>query len=227
MRALRALLPLAGVLPLFPGCSPAEEVLPEVEAAESEPEIDMEGMEEWAYLLGHNTPYELPTDWKGQANGQKTLWHDNGTKQGEGEFLDSMKVGPWIFWHPNGERRWEGTYAADVPTGVERAWYDDGYPHYEGSYEGGLRQGAFSFWYPGGRLWWKGAFEQGKREGLFVMWTSTGEIDPEESGIYRSDVKVEDVDLDRLEALRQDAGMGQGSSGDRARSDRDDQTPPG
>jgi len=220
MRVLRLLVPLLGVLPLVHACGrAAEEVLPEVEAAESEePEIDMEGMEEWAFLLGHNTPYELPTDWKGQANGLKTLWHDNGTKKGEGEFRDSKKVGPWTFWHPNGEKRWEGTYVDDVPTGVERAWYDDGTPHYEGAYVGGLRQGTFSYWYPNGRLWWRGSFEKGKREGLFVQWASTGELDREESGLYRADEKVGDVTPDQLEAAVRDV---QGGPSDvRARASR-------
>jgi hypothetical protein len=203
MHPLRALsLTLGAALFLVTACSPGEVQSQETQPTEtSEAEPIPEGMEDWAYLLGHTTPFESNTEWDGDQEGFKTEWYAGGSKSGEGEYRDSKRVGPWTFWHENGHKRWEGTYIADLPEGLERGWYEDGTPNYEGSYESGLRQGAFSFWYPSGQLWWKGSFEKGKRDGVFMQWKADGSIDTDESGIYENGTKVAELDLDQQAPL--------------------------
>jgi antitoxin component YwqK of YwqJK toxin-antitoxin module len=192
MRAPRALSLILGTALLLTACGSGD--LPPHEVQASEEEIP-EGMEDWAYLLGHTTPFESATEWDGDLDGFKTEWFDSGSKSGEGEYRESKRVGPWTFWHKNGHKRWEGNYVADVPVGMERAWYDDGTPHFEGSFEDGLRQGAFTYWFTSGQLWWKGTFEKGKRDGVYARWNSDGSIDKDESGIYERGVKTAELEL--------------------------------
>ncbi len=204
MRAWRTLSTALWVALSLTGCGPGEVQSQEVATSESEIPIDMEGMEDWSYLLAHTTPFESATEWDGDVNGFKTEWHANGAKSGEGEYRDSKRVGEWTFWHENGQKRWEGTYVADAPAGLERAWYKDGKPSYEGAYENGARHGAFSYWYPSGQLWWRGSFNRGKRDGAFMQWRADGSVDAHESGIYERGVKTADLNLDDHQTLALD-----------------------
>ena len=189
--ALRPLGLAALVLALAGACERAD-----VEAADQEPApegpVVPPGMEGWGHLLGHNTPYDSRTNWKGQRQeGFVTLWHPNGSKQAEGSYdADGRRIGPWVFWFENGQKRWEGTYKADQVTGLERAWYDDGAPHYQATYVGGLLDGECSTWHPNGRLMWRGHFARGKPHGAYLAWSADGELDGEASGIYERGVKV-------------------------------------
>jgi hypothetical protein len=151
-----------------------------------------EGMEGFEHLLGHNTPYQSRTNWKGQRQeGPVTLWHPTGAKRGEGAYdSDGRRTGPWVFWFENGQKRWEGTYERDAVVGLERSWYEDGTPHYEATYVDGLMQGECSYWHPTGRLQWKGHFDRGKRHGSYLEWTATGELDERASGNYVRGKKV-------------------------------------
>jgi hypothetical protein len=177
------------------GLGPSTADAGEPDAAETV--VVPEGMEGWAHLLGHNTPYQSRTNWKGQRReGPITLWHPSGGKQGEGSYdADGRRTGPWVFWYENGQKRWEGTYEKDAVVGLERAWYEDGTPHYEATYVDGLMEGECSYWHPTGRLMWKGHFERGQRHGSYLEWTATGELDEEASGTYVRGKKVAEAAL--------------------------------
>ena len=200
MRAPRTALPALLLLALGAGSCGGDDLraadAPPPRGSEKPVEIP-EGMEEWAHLLGHNTPYESLTDWNGQRpEGPVTLWHDNGVKQGEGRFdAFSRKVGPWTFWYENGQKRWEGTYEDGAVVGVEHSWYEDGTPHYEGEYAGGVREGQWKYWRPGGRPQWEGHFSAGKRHGSYRAWRADGTLDLAESGTYQHGVKIAELAL--------------------------------
>jgi len=164
---------------------------------------DPDDMSDWAYLEAHTPSIQATTEWDGTINGMKTLWHPNGAKLGEGEYVNSEKNGPWTYWHDNGQKRWEGTYVADVPRGLERTWYDDGTPQYVGKFIDGLREGPFSYWYENGQLWWQGPFKHGLREGRFLQWRRNGDIDEDASGMYHEGKRVAPLSEEALaKALR-------------------------
>jgi len=146
---------------------------------------DEEGIPpEWEHLEAHTSRGESLSGWDGSVEGQKTLWHDNGVKQGEGEFKQYKKTGPWIFWYPSGQKRWEGTFLEDLEEGEERAWYENGELQYEGSASKGLREGVYSFYYETGQLWWRGTYVKGKKHGEFEYFRPDGKRDSKLCGVY-------------------------------------------
>ena len=190
---------LAWALALAPGCGSAGDgqEVPLEERADQQRADHVEGpegMEDWAHLLGHNTPDQDAPDWTGRRTGLTTLWHANGVKQGEGRYDENhVRTGPWTFWYENGVRRWEGSYLDGEVVGVERSWFDDGSPQYEGAYVDGKREGPWRTWHRRGRLMWEGRFSAGKRHGVYRAWRSDGSFDQDESGVYEHGRKVDDV----------------------------------
>lgn len=144
----------------------------------------------WSSLAAYNARRASTSDADGVRDGFVTLWHDNGVKQGEGQYTSGRKVGPWTWWFANGHKRWEGSYVDDRPEGFERGWYENGVLEYEGSFHAEHRDGPFTRWYDTGRMELRGEYRDGRREGEFRYWNYDGSLDRERSGVYADDQKV-------------------------------------
>lgn len=147
----------------------------------------------WGNLSAFNSRRGSTSDANGERHGYATLWHDNGVKQGEGQYVEGRKQGPWTWWFQNGQKRWEGTYADDRPEGFERGWYDNGMLEYEGSFHAEHRSGPFARWYATGQIELRGEYREGRRQGLFRYWNYDGTLDRERSGVYDADQKVAEL----------------------------------
>jgi antitoxin component YwqK of YwqJK toxin-antitoxin module len=141
-------------------------------------------------LAAYNSRRASTSDANGVREGFLTLWHDNGVKEGEGQFVAGRKVGPWTWWFKSGQKRWEGTYADDRPDGFERGWYENGMLEYEGGFRAEQRDGPFTRWYDTGQVELRGEYKDGRRVGEFRYWNYDGTLDPERSGVYQADRKV-------------------------------------
>lgn len=147
----------------------------------------------WSSLSAFNSRRASVSDANGLRDGYRTLWHENGVKQGEGQYVEGKKQGPWTWWFASGQKRWEGTYADDRPEGFERGWHENGMLEYEGSFHSEHRSGPFARWYPTGRIEVRGEYRDGRREGPFRYWSYDGTLDLERSGVYEADQKVAEL----------------------------------
>ncbi len=184
-------LSLSAVLSVAPaGCGGAVDAAePDVAEAPAEAPIDPR----FGKLSAYNSRRASTSDVNGVRNGFLTLWHDNGVKEGEGQFVEGRKVGPWTWWFKSGQKRWEGTYVDDRPDGFERGWYANGMLEYEGSFQAEHRSGPFTRWYDTGQLALRGEYSDGRREGEFRYWNYDGALDHERSGVYVADQKVAEL----------------------------------
>lgn len=164
-----------------------------VGAAEAEPLATAPIDPRWSNLSAYNARRSSTSDAQGVRDGFLTLWHDNGVKQGEGQYEAGKKQGPWTWWFANGQKRWEGSYLLDSPEGFERGWYENGVLEYEGNFVSGQRSGPYTRWYDTGRLELRGEYRDGRREGEFRYWNYDGSLDGERSGLYADDQKTADL----------------------------------
>ncbi|MCK6446077.1 MAG: toxin-antitoxin system YwqK family antitoxin [Planctomycetes bacterium] len=144
----------------------------------------------WSYLAPNSLPDKSAPAWNGEIDGPVTLWHDNGTKRGEGRYENSRRVGAWVFWHENGRLRWQGTYVDGELDGRELAWFENGQMQLECYWKDGRREGVFAQWHENGQLAAQGEYRNGKREGRFHYYNADGTADPTLTGHYAADVRV-------------------------------------
>lgn len=174
---------------------PADTASHATRAAALEPFLEVEVDERWRDLASYNprgqdpiaaSPSSLP-------DGQHTLWHANGVKQGQGRIERGHKQGPWTWWHESGQKRWEGSYVDDRPEGLERSWFENGELEYEGTFHSDQREGAWQRFFDTGRPAARGRYVGGLREGEFRYWSYDGALDRERSGVYERDVKLAEL----------------------------------
>jgi len=78
-------------------------------------------------------------------NGKWTLWHENGQKSSEGEYINGEKNGKWTIWHQNGQKSVEGEYINGKQNGKWIRWYSNGQKEYEGEYLNEEKNGNWIF----------------------------------------------------------------------------------
>lgn len=64
----------------------------------------------------------------GLVDGHGMVYHPNGKKQLEGDFIKDKKNGHFTLWYPNGNKRNEGDFKNDRPIGHWNNWLEDGTP---------------------------------------------------------------------------------------------------
>lgn len=57
-----------------------------------------------------------------------TLWHKNGKKMMEGEWVNGVPHGPSLSWHENCQMKEQGTYRHGKRVGEWRTWDEEGRP---------------------------------------------------------------------------------------------------
>ena len=89
---------------------------------------------------------------KGQRDGPRTYFHENGKKESEGRFQNDRREGLWTWWYENGQKKEEGNYENDNRTGTWTQWHDNGQKKQEGEFVNGDRQGIFTWWHDNGQV---------------------------------------------------------------------------
>jgi len=126
----------------------------------------------------------------GKKAGPWTAWHDNGQKEGEGEFKKGKSEGLWTIWHKNGRKALEGEFKNGQREGLWTVWHKNGQKDAEGEFKNWKEEGPFTEWHDNGQKKKEGECKNGKKEGRWTYWNEDGSIDPKLSGIYKADKKI-------------------------------------
>lgn len=70
----------------------------------------------------------------------------------EGQMVDGLREGRWVFYHPNGNVQSECTYVQGHEEGPYRVYREDGKPYYLGHYKEGKPVGTWEFYDGDGNL---------------------------------------------------------------------------
>ena len=127
----------------------------------------------------------------GNKQGFWSSWYPSGERESAGEYLYGKQEGPWVEWYDGGGKRREVGYKNGKREDLERTWFENGRIATEGGYRDGEPEGPWTTWYDTGALHSQGSFHYGAREGGWTFWKEDGEIDPEQSGIYERNTKVD------------------------------------
>jgi hypothetical protein len=100
--------------------------------------------------------------------GTTLLFHNNGQKASQGEFVNDNKEGPWTSWYDNGDVSSQGAYAGGKETGHWTRNHEGGQRQGEGEMKNGLEHGAWVYWSVDGRARTEGGWIMGAEEGVWV-----------------------------------------------------------
>ena len=125
---------------------------------------------------------------KGQREGQRTYYYENGKKESEGRVAADKKEGQWTWWHQNGQKKEEGTFENDKRVGKWTWWHDDGQKSCEGEYVNGDRQGTFTWWHENGQVKVTANLVNDKHEDIRTYFHDNGKKKSE--GNYQKGEKV-------------------------------------
>ncbi len=107
---------------------------------------------------------------------KRTIWHDNGAKRMEGNFIDGKPDGVFPRWNEREQKVSEETYRAGKLHGPRRLWDPDGNLLQETQYEDGQRHGPSTWYFANGQKRWETHYDAGERTGIWTQWTSKGEL---------------------------------------------------
>lgn len=121
------------------------------------------------------------------AGRQQGIWkefHPDGKLKSQGEYLNSKRIGEWVFYHPNGKVEQKGTY--DKKGKAQGSWkwfYESGNILLEENYRNGLVDGMMTEYSDSGKVITKGEYIDGLKEGEWML-----ELQGyREEGIYKAD----------------------------------------
>jgi antitoxin component YwqK of YwqJK toxin-antitoxin module len=117
--------------------------------------------------------------------------YESGQKKSEGYVLaDGKKAGPWTAWHDNGQKEGEGEFKKGKSEGLWTIWHKNGRKALEGEFKNGQREGRCTEWDGNGQKRAEGEFKNDKWEGRWVFWSKDGSLNAKQSGIYKAGKKV-------------------------------------
>jgi uncharacterized protein len=108
-----------------------------------------------------------------------------------------VREGLWTFYYPTGVRREEGRLEGGAKHGRWREWHSTGQPRAEGSRQydpqthTSPRQGQWVLYYEDGSFEARGVYRAGKREGHWDYYRHDGSLDPDLTGEYHNDQRLE------------------------------------
>ena len=73
-------------------------------------------------------------------------------KRSEGQTVDGLREGRWVFFHPNGNIQSESNFIAGREDGPYRVYRANGAPYYIGQHTNGTPVGTWEFYGPDGML---------------------------------------------------------------------------
>ncbi|MFY9307872.1 MAG: hypothetical protein WAQ28_02365 [Bacteroidia bacterium] len=121
------------------------------------------------------------------AGRQQGIWKEfypDGKLKSQGEYLNSKRIGEWVFYHPNGKVEQKGVYdKKGKAQGVWKWFYESGNILLEENYRNGLVDGMMTEYSDTGKVITKGEYIDGMKEGEWML-----ELQGyREEGVYKSD----------------------------------------
>ncbi len=137
----------------------------------------------------------------GQPHGAYLWWHENGTLNTQGQFVEGLRDGTWIWYYQDGQKFADVTFQQDEVTGTEHHWapdgsllttgeYRDGQPWngtfvdfigtqliitFQRSFQDGQPHGDWIWRYADGTPNTHGSFINGKKHGSWMWWYENGQ----------------------------------------------------
>jgi antitoxin component YwqK of YwqJK toxin-antitoxin module len=109
-------------------------------------------------------------DTAGRMQGPWKEYFANGQLQSQGEYLNSKRIGDWVFYYPNGKIEQKGKY--DKKGKAQGAWkwyYESGNILREENYRNNLQDGLMTEYSDDGKVITKGEYVDGQKEGPWMM----------------------------------------------------------
>jgi antitoxin component YwqK of YwqJK toxin-antitoxin module len=107
------------------------------------------------------------------AGRQQGIWKEfypDGTIKSQGEYLNSKKIGEWVFYHPNGKVEQKGAYdKKGKAQGVWKWFYETGNVLSEENYVNGQLDGVYTEYSDSGQVITKGEYIDGLKEGPWLF----------------------------------------------------------
>jgi antitoxin component YwqK of YwqJK toxin-antitoxin module len=98
-----------------------------------------------------------------------TMYHPNGVKMAEGNFLDNLKDGTWNYYNESGILVSEECYDQGKKISVWKTFLSDGTLSEEITYYNGYRQGPWRQFFPEGRPKLIGSYKEDMKDGPFQL----------------------------------------------------------
>jgi len=105
-------------------------------------------------------PWSRPNE--NHLHGPVTAWHENGQKEGEGNFKDGKPDGLITRWYENGQKKKEENYKDGNEDGLHTSWYENGQKMEEENYKDGKWHGLQIGWYEDGTEAGRRTFKNGE-----------------------------------------------------------------
>jgi len=96
---------------------------------------------------------------------EKRPSYENGQIKYEGEYLNGMNEGLWIWYYENGNKQMQGLFKEGRRTGTWKMWSLNGTLVNEAKYEIDKLNGPYTEWYSNGKKQSEGFFSNDKLDG--------------------------------------------------------------
>lgn len=90
-----------------------------------------------------------------------------GSKLVEGEYVQGVKQGTFIWYHANGNMATKGNYVDDQLEGDYHTYHPNGQASVKGTYKAGKVEGLYTWYDSNGKKKEEGHFKAGKKDGIF------------------------------------------------------------
>jgi hypothetical protein len=108
-------------------------------------------------------------------HGGYTQWTDPPGK-GEGQYVNEMRHGTWIWCWSSGAKREQRIYERGVLNGKVTCWYENGSPKAQEEYRAGEPVNEWKAWHPDGTLASEAYYEDGVLHGTIRQWHANGKL---------------------------------------------------
>ncbi len=119
-------------------------------------------------------------------HGPCVLYHPNGNKSEEGEYLENLKEGEWIRYYTNGNIRDRKTFVKGVIQGELVTYEKDGKLKESYTYKNGILEGPYLRYADADSVYKKGQYVNGLKEGEWLTYLRCRT----EKKIYENDIEI-------------------------------------
>lgn len=128
------------------------------------------------YYKNGNPKWEYSYNSKGNMDGVRRQWYENGQLIYESYYKDSKEDGVFKKWREDGSLISESHYKNGRLDGASKDWYKNGQLEYEQYYKNGAKDGVHKKWYGNGQLEYERHYKNGKHDGVHKEWSRDGSL---------------------------------------------------
>lgn len=128
----------------------------------------------WKWYFDDGTVLREESFRNGLSDGLYTEYDDTGKIVVQGEFIDGLEEGKWIYSY--GEVREEGMFRAGKRNGEWKIFYDNGQPYFIGSYIDDNPNGRHVWFFPDGKKRDEGEYIMGMKTGDWIQYENDGTV---------------------------------------------------